>query len=301
MGRLPLLLGGRGWPQDTRRCRLGRVGQGERGDEICHETRHVTGPPEPQPAGPVASGGRIAAGWRCWACPGAPGRRQRVALTRGRVGAASARAAGSETKPVTKQATHVDARRRRDGRARGHLAEYVRLGLGEDCLPQRGDRGAGRPARVAEQRLLAMTLLADASLREVVVTVAGNWPFVSWAKPWQAPGGEVLGRWRARLGEELFAELLARASARAAAEPEHTAAGSHPAPWTPTARRRACTGRPALKPPAAQPGRLLPIPRRRCGRRGDGGCRTGPPACGQPPLAGKPPSQAGRRPTARKT
>jgi hypothetical protein len=104
-----LLLGGRGWPQDTRRCRLVRAGQCVRGDEICHETRHETGPLEAQPAGPIALGGRIAAGRRRWALPWPPGRRQRVALARGHVGTASARAAGSETKPVTKQVTRADA------------------------------------------------------------------------------------------------------------------------------------------------------------------------------------------------
>ena len=134
---------------------------------------------------------------------------------------------------------------RRDGRvqARGHLAEHVRLGLLEDHLPDGAVEELVAGHGVAEQRLralsagmaarcvLAMTLLPDASLREVVVTVAGQLAFVPWAKPWRAPGGEVLGRWRVRLGEGLFADLFWPAAAGAAAEPEHTSPDADPRGW----------------------------------------------------------------------
>jgi hypothetical protein len=131
---------------------------------------------------------------------------------------------------------------RRDGRvqARGHLADHVRLGLLEDHLPDGAvedavaRHGAGEKrlralsAGMAARCVLAMTLLPEASLREVMATVAGQLAFVPWARPWQAPGGEVLGRWRARLGEAVFAELFWLAAAKAAAAPEHTAAGADP-------------------------------------------------------------------------
>jgi len=117
------------------------------------------------------------------------------------------------------------------------------LGLLEDHLPEGAVEELAARHGVAEQRLralsagmaarcvLAMTLLPEASLREVVVTVAGQLAFVPWAKPWRVPGGEVLGRWRKRLGGPLFEDLFKLSAAQAAAEPEHTAPGADAGGW----------------------------------------------------------------------
>jgi hypothetical protein len=143
--------------------------------------------------------------------------------------------------PVTAASVLV----RRDGRvqARGHLAEHVRLGLVEDHLPDGAIEELVARHGVAEERLralsagmavrcvLAMTLRPDAGLREVMATVAGQLAFVPWAKPWRVPGGEVLGRWRTRLGAGLFTDLFALAAARAAVEPEHTDPAADPRGW----------------------------------------------------------------------
>lgn len=143
--------------------------------------------------------------------------------------------------PVTAAAVLV----RRDGRvqARGHLAEHVRLGLLEDHLPEGAIEELVARRGVAEERLralsagmaarcvLAMTLRPDAGLREVTAMVAGQLAFVPWAKPWRVPGGEVLGRWRRRLGEGLFTDLFWLSAEQGAAESEHTSPDADPRGW----------------------------------------------------------------------
>jgi hypothetical protein len=150
--------------------------------------------------------------------------------------AAGGRLASGEAALFCQPVTLAPALVRRDGRvqARGHLAEHARLGLLEDHLPDgaveelvarhgvAGKRLRALSAGMAVRCVLAMTLLPNASLREVTATVAGQLAFVPWATPWKPPGGEVLGRWRARLGEPLLADLFWLAAAKAAAEPEHT-------------------------------------------------------------------------------
>src|SRR6266542_508090 len=133
---------------------------------------------------------------------------------------------------------------RRDGRvqARGHLAEHARLGLLEEHLPEGAIEELVARRGVGEQRLraisagmaarcvLAMTLM-PLGLREVMATVAGQLAFVPWVKPWRVPGGEVLCRWRRRLGEGLFTDLFWVAAERGAAEPEHTGPHTQARGW----------------------------------------------------------------------
>ena len=125
---------------------------------------------------------------------------------------------------------------RADGRvqAGGHLAEHARLGVLEAHLPAGvveelvGRLGLARQrlrrlsAPMAVRCVLAMTLLPQACYREVMATVAGQLALLPWARAWQVPGGEVLGRWRAHLGVPLFEQLYWRLAAQTSAE--HTSA-----------------------------------------------------------------------------
>ena len=125
---------------------------------------------------------------------------------------------------------------RRDGRIQtgGHLSDHVRLGFLEDhLLPGVIERlvdrygvGGNRLRRLSAAMtircVLAMTLLPNASLREVMTTTVGQLAKLPWARPWWVPGGEVLTRHRRRIGEALFEELATDTCAQIALEPEHT-------------------------------------------------------------------------------
>jgi hypothetical protein len=51
-----------------------------------------------------------------------------------------------------------------------------------------------------------------------MATVAGQLAYVPWARPWQVPGGEVLSRYRTRLGSALFEDLFTVVARRNAAD-----------------------------------------------------------------------------------
>src|SRR5262249_32476386 len=116
----------------------------------------------------------------------------------------------------------------RDGRglAGGWLPDQVRLGvLGSElgggvveeviAPDERGDperrlriMSAGLTARL----VIAMTLLPQASTREVLAQLVGLLAKVPFARAWQVPGSKVITGWRRRVGPEVMQTLFWRSA-----------------------------------------------------------------------------------------
>jgi Insertion element 4 transposase N-terminal/Transposase DDE domain len=126
---------------------------------------------------------------------------------------------------------------RRDGRvqAEGWLPEQVRLGileqhLGAGVLEQAvaaAVAGARLPVRrrvmslpLTARFVLAMTLLPEASLRQVMTRLVGQLPRVPWRRPWQVPSTKVLTGWRRRLGPAPLRALFEQVAGAIDATPD---------------------------------------------------------------------------------
>ena len=66
------------------------------------------------------------------------------------------------------------------------------------------------PAALAVRLVLAMTLLPDADVPEVIRRAAGLLEYLPWARPWHAPGTEALTRRRDKIPAEVFEALFWR-------------------------------------------------------------------------------------------
>ena len=146
-------------------------------------------------------------------------------------GAVSALVAGTAAgRPVTRgeplvfchQVAVAPAVVRRSGevQAGGWLPDHVTLGLLEPHLPAgeigeliedfgcAEERRRLLPAALAVRLVLAMTLVPDADVPEVICRAAGLLEHLPWARPWHVPGTEALARRRDKIPAELFEALF---------------------------------------------------------------------------------------------
>jgi len=142
-------------------------------------------------------------------------------LRRPRWGAVSALVAGTAAgRPVTRgeplvfchQVAVAPAVVRRSGevQAGGWLPDHVTLGMLEAHLPAgeigeliedfgcAEERRRLLPAALAVRLVLAMTLVPDADVPEVICRAAGLLEHLPWARPWHVPGTEALARRRGK-------------------------------------------------------------------------------------------------------
>jgi Insertion element 4 transposase N-terminal/Transposase DDE domain len=122
------------------------------------------------------------------------------------------------------QVTVAPAVVRRGGevRAGGWLPDHVTPGVLEAHLPDEEvgelieDFGCAEqrrrllPAALAVRLVLAMTLLPDADVTEVIRRAAGLLEHLPWAQPWHVPRTEALTRRREKIPAELFEALFWR-------------------------------------------------------------------------------------------
>jgi hypothetical protein len=122
------------------------------------------------------------------------------------------------------------ARVRRDGRvqAQGSPAAHATLGPLEDWLEEEAGPGVidgiadravlrGKYVKGERERLLTrafmirvivlMTLMPEADVREVIITLAGDLALVPWARAWAPASARAAGDWRNALGPEPLEEL----------------------------------------------------------------------------------------------
>ena len=117
-------------------------------------------------------------------------------------------------------------RRTGEVQAGGWLPDHVRPGVLEaqlgDGVIERLIAASGQAVPQRRQRImsleltarfvLAMTLMPDASYREVMARLAGLLPRVPWRRRWQVPSGKVITGWRRRLGDQVMEQLFWRAA-----------------------------------------------------------------------------------------
>jgi hypothetical protein len=123
---------------------------------------------------------------------------------------------------------------RRSGRvqAAGWLPDHVRLGvleqhLGEGVIEELiAARSLPEPHRrrvmslpLTARLVLAMTLMPDASCREVMARLAGLLAQVPWRQRWRVPGSKVITGWRRRLGEQVMEDLFWHAAGPVSDDP----------------------------------------------------------------------------------
>jgi Insertion element 4 transposase N-terminal/Transposase DDE domain len=132
------------------------------------------------------------------------------------------------------QVTVAPAVVRRGGevRAGGWLPDHVTLGVLEAHLPDEEigelieDFGCAEqrrrllPAALAVRLVLAMTLLPDADVTEVIRRAAGLLEHLPWARPWHVPHPEALTRRRQKIPAELFEALFWQVAGPIAPTPE---------------------------------------------------------------------------------
>ena len=120
------------------------------------------------------------------------------------------------------QVTVAPAVVRRGGevQAGGWLPDHVTLGVLEAHLPFgeieelvedfgcAEERRRLLPAALAVRLVLAMTLLPDADVTEVIRRAAGLLEHLPWARPWHVPRAEALTRRRGKIPAELFEALF---------------------------------------------------------------------------------------------
>ena len=146
-------------------------------------------------------------------------------------GAVSALVAGTAAgRPVTRgeplvfchQVAVAPAVVRRSGevQAGGWLPDHVTLGMLEAHLPAgeigeliedfgcAEERRRLLPAALAVRLVLAMTLVPDADVPEVICRAAGLLEHLPWARPWHVPRTEALARRRDKIPAELFESLF---------------------------------------------------------------------------------------------
>jgi len=115
---------------------------------------------------------------------------------------------------------------RRDGRvlAGGWLPDQVRLGLleaelGEGVVEEvlaadervdPGQRLRVMSAGLTVRLVVAMTLMPEASMREVLARLVGLVAKVPFARAWQVPGSKVITGWRRRVGAQALQTLFWR-------------------------------------------------------------------------------------------
>ncbi len=128
---------------------------------------------------------------------------------------------------------------RRDGRvlAGGWLPDHARLGLLEpelgpgvleqvvaaDDRVRPAERQRIMSAELTARLVIAMTLMPEASAREVLARLVGLLAKVPFARAWKVPGAKVITAWRRRLGAGVMQALFWRAAGpvtTAGAEPE---------------------------------------------------------------------------------
>jgi transposase IS4-like protein/DDE family transposase len=132
------------------------------------------------------------------------------------------------------QVTVAPAVVRRSGevQAGGWLPDHVTLGVLEAHLPPGEieelieDFGCAEqrrrllPAALAVRLVLAMTLLPDADVTEVIRRAAGLLEHLPWARPWHVPHPEALTRRRQKIPAELFEALFWQVAGPIAPTPE---------------------------------------------------------------------------------
>ncbi len=117
---------------------------------------------------------------------------------------------------------------RRDGRvlAGGWLPDHARLGLlepelGEGVVEQvvatddqvrPAERQRIMSAGLTARLVIAMTLMPEASAREVLARLVGLLAKVPFARAWKVPGAKVITAWRRRLGAGVMEALFWRAA-----------------------------------------------------------------------------------------
>jgi hypothetical protein len=146
------------------------------------------------------------------------------------------------------QVTVAPAVVRRSGevQAGGWLPDHVTLGILEAHLPDgeieelvedfgcAEERRRLLPAAMTVRLVMAMTLVPDGPVPEVICRVTGLLVYLPWARPWHVPGTEAVTRRRAMIPAELFEALFWLAAGPIAdpAEPGMRWRGCCWPPWT---------------------------------------------------------------------